>query len=339
MKAMLWRTLVTAATLLPLMQQARAETPEDFYRGKQVRVIVSFDAGTDYDQWARLIARHLGRHLDGHPSFVVQNMGAAGGILATNHLFNVAPPDGTVIGMIGRNLPYFALVQEANARYDPVRFNWIGSPELTNRVCTAYERSAVRKAEDLFERELLTGGAGAASAVSTTPVLLSKLLGMKFKLIEGYPAPGQVLLAMERGEVEGLCQTVTAIRGVRPGWIESGKLKVLFNMERTPLPNSNAPSIFSFAKTEEQRRIIGLYASSIELGRPIVAPPGVPTDRVAALRRAFVATMNDPALREEAEKQKLEINMVPGEQVSTLVNDLMATSPEIIKRMQEMLKP
>jgi tripartite-type tricarboxylate transporter receptor subunit TctC len=266
-------------------------------------------------------------------------MGAAGGILATNHLFNVAPSDGTVIGMIGRNLPYFALVQEANARYDPVKFNWIGSPELTNRVCTAYERSAVRKAEDLFERELLTGGAGAASAVSTTPVLLSKLLGMKFKLIEGYPAPGQVLLAMERGEVEGLCQTVTSIRGVRPGWIETGRLRVLFNMERTPLPNSNAPSIFSFAKTEEQRRIIALYSSSIELGRPIVAPPGVPAERVAALRRAFQDAMNDPALREEAEKQKLEINVVTGEQVSALVSDLMATPPEVIKRMQEMLKP
>ena len=339
MRAGLWKVLAAMAALLGLVHETRAESPEEFYHGKQVRIIVSFDAGTDYDQWARLIARHLGRHLDGHPSLVVQNMGAAGGILATNHLFNVAPHDGTVIGMIGRNLPYFALMQEANARYEPAKFNWIGSPELTNRVCTAYERSAVRKAEDLFERELLTGGAGAASAVSTTPVLLSKLLGMKFKLIEGYPAPGPVLLAMERGEVEGLCQTVTSIRGVRPGWIESGKLRILFNMERTPLPNFNAPSIFRFAKTEEQRRIIALYSSSIELGRPIVAPPGVPADRVAALRRAFVATMNDPALREEAEKQKLEINVVTGEQVSALVTDLMATSPEIIKRMQEMLKP
>jgi tripartite-type tricarboxylate transporter receptor subunit TctC len=339
MKTGLLMVLATGAVLLSLMEETRAESAEDFYRGKQVKIIVSFDTGTDYDQWARLIARHLGKHLDGHPSFVVQNMGAAGGILATNHLFNVAPSDGTVIGMIGRNLPYFALVQEANARYDPVKFNWIGSPELTNRVCTAYERSAVRKAEDLFERELLTGGAGAASAVSTTPVLLSKLLGMKFKLIEGYPAPGPVLLAMERGEVEGLCQTVTSIRGVRPGWIETGRLRVLFNMERTPLPNSNAPSIFSFAKTEEQRRIIALYSSSIELGRPIVAPPGVPAERVAALRRAFKDAMNDPALREEAEKQKLEINVVTGEQVSALVIDLMATPPEVIKRMQEMLKP
>jgi tripartite-type tricarboxylate transporter receptor subunit TctC len=339
MKTGLLMVLATGAVLLSLMEETRAEAAPDFYRGKQAKIIVSFDTGTDYDQWARLIARHLGKHLDGHPSFVVQNMGAAGGILAINHLFNVAPADGTVIGLIGRNLPYFALVQEANARYDPVKFNWIGSPELTNRVCTAYERSAVRKAEDLFERELLTGGAGAASAVSTTPVLLSRLLGMKFKLIEGYPAPGQVLLAMERGEVEGLCQTVTSIRGVRPGWIETGRLRVLFNMERTPLPNSNAPSIFSFAKTEEQRRVIALYSSSIELGRPVVAPPGVPAERVAALRRAFQETMNDPALREEAEKQKLEINVVTGEQVSALVIDLMATPPEIIKRMQEMLKP
>jgi tripartite-type tricarboxylate transporter receptor subunit TctC len=332
-------TLLTAATLAALAQQAPAETAEDFYRGKQVKFIVSFDTGTDYDQWTRLIVRHLGKHLDGHPSFVVQNMGAAGGILATNYLFNVAPADGSVVGMIGRNLPYFALVQEANARYDPVKFNWIGSPELTNRICTAYESSPVHKAEDLFERELLTGGAGAASAVSTTPVLLSHLLGMKFKLVEGYPAPGQVLLAMERGEVDGLCQTVTSIRGVRPGWIESGKLRVLFNMERSPLPNSDAPSIFNFAKTDEQRRIIGLYSSSIELGRPVVAPPGVRADRVAALRRAFEATMRDPALIAEAEKQKLEVNLVTGEQVTALVTDLMSTPPDIIKRMQEMVKP
>src|SRR3954469_21988533 len=334
MKPWLWPVLA-AATLLPAVQRAGAETAEEFYRGKQIKFIVSFDTGTDYDQWTRLIVRHLGKHLDGRPGFVVQNMGAAGGILATNHLSNVAAADGTVIGIIGRNLPYFALVQEANARYDPVKFNWIGSPELTNRVCTAYERSAVRKAQDLFERELVTGGAGAASAVSTTPVLLSKLLGMKFKLIEGYPAPGPVLLAMERGEVEGLCQTVTSIRGVRPGWIETGRLRILFNMERTPLPNSNAPSIFSFAKTEEQRRIIALYSSSIELGRPIVAPPGVPAERVAALRRAFQATMSDPALMAEAEKQKLDVNLVTGEQVAALVADLMSTPPEIIKRMQE----
>jgi len=337
MKTWLPILLVAAGASLPA--HAQGPSADDFYRGKQVKVIVSFEAGTDYDQWTRLITRHLGKHLAGHPTFVVQNMGAAGGILATNHLFNVAPPDGTVIGMIGRNLPYFALMQESGVRYDPAKFNWIGSPELTNRVCTAFERAAVRTAADLFERELLVGGAGAASAVSTTPVLLAKLLGMKFKLIEGYPAPAAVLLAMERGEVEGLCQTVTAIRSGRPGWIESGRLRILFNMERTPLPYGGAPSIYSFAKTEEQRRIIALYASSIELGRPMVAPPAVPVERVEALRRAFQATTADPAFRAEAEKQKLEVNVVHGAQIATLVGDLMATPPETIKRMQEMLKP
>lgn len=331
--------LGTACALALAGEAARAEPVEEFYRGKQIKVIVSFDTGTDYDQWTRLIVRHLGDHLAGHPTFVVQNMGAAGGILATNNLFNVAPADGTVIGMIGRNLPYFALVQERNARYDPVKFNWIGSPELTNRVCTAYQTSAVRKAEDLFERELVVGGSGAASAVSTTPVLLSRLLGMKFRLVEGYPSPGQVLMAMERGEVEGLCQTLPGILNGRPGWVEQGKIRILFNMERTPVQGLGAPSIFSFIKTEEQRRIIALYSSSIELGRPIVAPPGVPADRVAALRRAFEATMADPALVAEAHSQKLEVNMVTGEHLATLVGELMATPPSIIARMKELLKP
>jgi tripartite-type tricarboxylate transporter receptor subunit TctC len=318
---------------------APAQSVEEFYRGKQIRLIVSFDAGNDYDQWARLLGRHLGRHLPGNPAFVVQNMPAAGGIASANFLYNVAPKDGTVIGMIGRNLPYHALVQESGVHYDPVKFAWLGSPELTNRVCVAAERSAVKKAEDLFERELLVGGSGAGSAISTTPVLLARLLGMKFKLVEGYTGPAQVVLAMDRGEVEGICQTVTSLRNFRPGWIESGKWRVLLNLERTPLAEYKSPSIFQFVKTEEQRRIVALYSSSIELGRPMVAPPGTPADRVAALRRALRDALADPALLSEAQKQKLEISLVSGEQLAALVNDLMTTPSDIVKRMQELLKP
>jgi tripartite-type tricarboxylate transporter receptor subunit TctC len=330
---------LTAAALLALVASLRAQPSGDFYRGKQVKVIVSYDAGTDYDQWVRLIIRHLGNHLPGNPTFIAQNMPGAGGLTAANYLFGVAPPDGTVIGMLGRNLPYQALVKETGVRYEPVRFNWLGSPELTNRVCTAYERATVKTAEDLFNHELLVGGSGAGSAVSTTPVLLSRLLGMKFRLVEGYSSPIAVLLAMERGEVEALCQTVTSIRGTRPGWIETGKLKILFNLERTAVPEFKAPSIFAYAKDEEQRRMLALYSSSIELGRPIVAPPGTPADRVALLRRAFEATMQDPALKADAEKQKLEVNMVTGEQLTTLIGDLMSTPPDVIRRMQDILKP
>ena len=339
MRDHLMRCAVALAAILGCGHGTQAQSVEEFYRGKQIRLIVSFDAGNDYDQWARLIGRHLGKHLPGNPTFVVQNMPAAGGIASANFLFNVAPKDGSVIGMIGRNLPYHALVQESGVHYEPAKFAWLGSPELTNRVCVAVASSAVKKAEDLFERELLVGGSGAGSAISTTPVLLARLLGMKFKLVEGYTGPAQVVLAMDRGEVEGICQTVTSLYNFRPGDFESGKWRVLLNMERSPLAQYKSPSIFQFVKTEEQRRIIALYSSSIELGRPMVAPPGTPGDRVAALRRAFHATLADPALLADAEKQKLEITVVSGDQLAALVNDLMTTPPEIVKRMQELLKP
>jgi tripartite-type tricarboxylate transporter receptor subunit TctC len=333
------RCMIALAALLCCSHSVNAQSADDFYRGKQIRLIVSFDAGNDYDQWARLLARHLGTHLPGNPTFVVQNMPAAGGIQSANYLYNVAPKDGTVIGMIGRNLPYHALVQESGVHYDPVKFAWLGSPELTNRVCAAVERSPVKKAEDLFERELLVGGSGAGSAISTTPVLLARLLGMKFKLIEGYTGPAAVVLAMDRGEVDGICQTVTSLRNSRPGWLESGKWRVLLNMERTPLAEYGSPSIFQFVKTEDERRIVALYSSSIELGRPMVAPPGTPAERVTALRRALHAALADPALLAEAQKQKLEISLVSGEQLAALVGDLMTTTPDIVRRMQDLLKP
>jgi tripartite-type tricarboxylate transporter receptor subunit TctC len=191
----------------------------------------------------------------------------------------------------------------------------------------------------LFARELIVGGAGAGAAISTTPMLLARLLGMKLKLIEGFTGPNAVMLAMDRGEVDGLCQTVTSLRNSRPGWLESGKMRVLFNMERVPLAEYKSPSIFQFIKTEDERRVVALYSSSIELGRPMVAPPATPPDRVAALRRAFHAAIDDPALRAEAEKQKLDINVVTGDQLATLVGDLMTTPQEIVKRMQDLLKP
>src|SRR5205823_6323971 len=184
-----------------------AQMVAEFYRGKTIKMVISTTAGGEYDLWARLIVRHMGKHLPGNPNLIAVNMPGAGGIAAANHLFNVAEQDGTVIGMIGRNLPYQALVQQKGILFDPVKFHWQGS-----RV------------------------------------------------------------------------TLDALRGARPGWIETGKMKVLFNTEQMALTDLKAPSIFELARTDEQRRILALYASSVELGRPIVAPPGVPDERVLALR-------------------------------------------------------
>jgi tripartite-type tricarboxylate transporter receptor subunit TctC len=328
----------TAALLMALNASAWADPVAEFYRGKQVRFIISSATGGDYDQWSRMIVRFLGKHMPGNPTFIPQNMPGGGQIIATNHLFNAAAQDGTVIGMIGRNLPNDALLKKEGVRFDPLKFNWLGSPELTNRVCVAMAGAPVQKAQDLFQHELLVGGAGAGTALSTTPVLLQRLLGMKFKLVEGYGSSSGVLLALERGEVQGICQSLTSIRGARPDWFETGKLKVLFNTERHPIPGLNAPSVFDFVKTEEQRKVLALYTSSVEFGRPIVAPPNVPKERVAALRQALADTLKDPELLDEAKKQGMEMTYVSGEELEKLIADLMSTSPEIVDKMREMTK-
>jgi tripartite-type tricarboxylate transporter receptor subunit TctC len=315
-----------------------ADPVEDFYRGKQVRFIIASATGGDYDQWSRLIARHLGKYVPGNPTIVPQNMPGGGQIIATNHLFNAAAQDGSVIGMIGRNLPNDALLKKEGVRFDPIKFNWLGSPELTNRVCVAIEGAPVQKAQDLFQRELLVGGAGAGTAVSTTPTLLAQLLGMKFKLVEGYGSSQAVLLAIERGEVQGICQSLSSLRGSRPDWFASGKLKVLFNTERQPVPGLNAPSVFDFVKNDEQRKVLSLYTSSVELGRPILAPPGVPKERVQALRKALEETLKDPELLEEAKKQGMEMTYVSGPEIETLIADLMSTPSDIVDKMRELTK-
>jgi tripartite-type tricarboxylate transporter receptor subunit TctC len=315
-----------------------AQSPEEFYRGKQMKIIVGSVAGDAYDNWARLIGRYMTKHLPGNPRIIAQNMPAAGGLAAANHLYHVAEKDGTTIGILSRNIPYQALVQQEGVRFDPKNFNWIGSPELTSRICIAMAGAPVQKAEDLFQRKLRVGGAGAGLALSTTPKLLSRLLGMQFELIEGYAGNPNVILAMEQGEVEGICQTIAGLKALRPNWIEEGKVKVLFNTERTPAPGLDAPSVFSFAKTDEQRRLLSLFSSSVEFGRPLVAPPGVPAQHVAALRAAFDAAMADPDLKAEAERQGLEISVTRGQELTDLVTDLMSTPRELISQLDAMVK-
>ena len=240
--------------------------------------------------------------------------------------------------MIGRNLAYQALMKEEGIRFDPLKFNWIGSPEVVSRVCVAMRGAKVQKAEDLFTQELIVGGAGAGTAVSTTPRVVAALFGLKFRVVEGYGSATAVQLAMERDEVQGICQTASSLRAWRPGWIEEGKMKVLFNMERTPLAEFGAPSIMQFAKTAEQRQILTLFSSSVELGRPIVAPPETPLQRVNALRLSFEQTLADNELKSEAERLSMDVSLVKGEDLQAFVEDLMATPQGVLKKVQEMTR-
>lgn len=314
-----------------------AQSVADFYKDKTITFIIGSSPGGNYDTWARMMSRHWGRHIPGNPNFVAQNMPGGGHIKAANHLYNLAPKDGTVVGTISRNIPTRAVLNHPAVKYDPVNFNWIGSPELSNRVCIAMAGGKVKTAKDLFENELLVGGAGAGTAVSTTPNLLRGLLGMKFKLIEGYSGATDVVLAMERGEVQGICQTYGAFLQSRPDWVKTGKAHVLFNLESEPIAGTKIPSVFQFATTQEQKTILAFYSSNMEIGRPTLAPPGLPKERVEALRRSFDATMKDPKLVEEARKQGLEVRPLTGEVIQKRIAGLAATPSDLVTKTEKLL--
>jgi tripartite-type tricarboxylate transporter receptor subunit TctC len=313
-------------------QASWAQTPEEFYRGKAIRFIVGTAAGQEYDLWARVIARHLRGHIPGTPTIIVENMPGAGHVIAANYLFDIAPRDGSVIGMVSRNIPDAAVLKLPGVRFDPRKFNWLGSPELSHRVLIVSTDSGFTKAEELFERELIIGAVGAGQAVTTAPMLLKNILGMKLKVISGYHSPGDVLIAMERGEVGGVVETIATMKGKRGQHVLSGKTRLLFNMEQTRVPEFNVPSIFEFIKKDEDRQIFQFLTSSMEMGRPLLAPPDVPADRVATLRKAFLATMNDPAFIQEAEGVGLEITARTGEEIAALVNAEMQIPPAIIEK-------
>jgi tripartite-type tricarboxylate transporter receptor subunit TctC len=333
----LLRRAASAAILtLSTITAAQADPVADFYAGKQITAVVGNPPGGDYDNWVRLITRHWGDHIPGHPTFVVQNMPGAGQIIATNWLYNSAARDGSVVGMTERALPYLRLLGDANIRFDSAKFNWLGSPESTNRACVAMQNAPVRRAEDLFHQQLLVGGAGAGTSVSNAPVLLSKLLGMKFKLVEGYGSAENIVLAMERGELQGICQTLAGLDSIRHGWVAQGKFRVLFTMERAPVPGVDAPTIFQFAKTQEQADALELFDSSIELGRPMIAPPGVPADRVAALRESFAQTMIDPAFLADAARLHDKITLTRGEDLQAMIAHLEATPKKTIDLLKSL---
>jgi tripartite-type tricarboxylate transporter receptor subunit TctC len=313
---------------------ARADTVEDFYKGRQIRFLSGYPAGTDYDRWARLFSRHWGRFIPGNPTFLVEYMPGAGGVIVANYISNMAEKQGATILMFERSLPNAALLGDPNIKVDPAKLNWIGSGEQTNRVCAAMKGVAVQKASDLFEKELIVGGAGPGSGFSQTPTLLSRLLGMRFRLTEGYTGAEAAMLAMERGELEGLCNSLSGFRGVRPGWIEKGTLIPLFTMLHEPEPDLKVPTIYEFTKTDEQRQIIDLYMTSLEFGRPVVAPPDVPPERVTALRRSFDAMIADADFRAEATKMDIRLTLRKGEELQEIARHLMATPKDIVEKMK-----
>src|ERR1700731_4157791 len=285
-----------AAASLP----GSAQTGDDFYKGKQLSVMIGYGVGGSDDLWARLIARHIGDYIPGHPPVIAVNAPGAGSLLLANQITNTQPKDGTVIGLINRGIPFEPLLGGAAIRFDPLKLSFVGSPDRDTAVCAANKNAPVKTAQDLYAQELIVGATGSGADTEVYPSFLKNLLGMKFKIIAGYPGSKAINLAIERGEVQGICVSYDTI--ARENIFKNGTVHVLFQAAVRPDPRLDGiPFAADLAKTEQEHQALDLFLFRTNLGRPFIAPPGVPAERLKILRSAFEQTMKDPALVQEAE--------------------------------------
>jgi tripartite-type tricarboxylate transporter receptor subunit TctC len=316
---------------------ALADPIADFYKDKHISWILSADAGGGYSSYANAFAPYFSEHIPGKPKIVVQNMPGAGGIKAMNYLMSVAPKDGTTIGLVHSSVPFAPLYGISGATFDPRQMNWIGSINSAIGICVAWNTGKIKNWQDLVDKTYIVGTSGAGSQMETLPAMLNKLFNTKIKIISGYKGGNEVFLAMERGEVDGRCGgLVSSINSTRPEWFSQNKvtIPVVFALERDPL-FPDVPAVGELAKDERTKQILQLIFSPQVMDRPILLPPGAPADKIAALRKAFHETMQDPSFIAEAKKQGLEIQDVPGEKVAKIINEAFAFSPEIIKAANE----
>jgi tripartite-type tricarboxylate transporter receptor subunit TctC len=311
---------------------AFAQAASDFYQGRNINLYIGYSPGGAYDLYARVIARHMGAHIPGHPTLIPQNMEGAGSLRLANYLYRVAPQDGTAIATFGRGIAFDPLLLGQGDAFNAEKLNWLGSANNEVSVCVALKSSGIAKFSDLFTKELTVGGTGASSDTDQFPRVLNAVLGTHFKIVQGYPGGNDVVLAMERGEVQGRCGwSWSSVISTHKSWIEDKRMIVLVQLSLTKHPDlPDVPLAFDFAKTDAQRQILKLIFARNVMGRPYVAPPNVPADRVAILRKAFMDTMADKDFLAEAAKANLEISPVSGAEVENLVKDVYATPPDIL---------
>ena len=331
--------LGAAVALLLTLAAAPAGAQGDGFAGKTVQMIIGFGTGGGYDQWGRTVARHIGRHLPGNPTVVPQNMPGAGSFVATSHIYNVAPRDGTVLGIIARDAALGPLTGATGARFDATKLSWIGTPTKETNVCIAYHTAKVKSAQDLFGQELIVGDTGPGTGTRAYPKALNALIGTKFKVVGGFPSSADVFLAMERGEVEGICESLDSVKNRRPSWIPDKTITVLFQGGEAPDPElKDVPFVLDLARNDEQRTAIEFLYAGQGIGRPFVAPPDLPPDRLSMLRAAFDATMTDPDFIADAQKSGLDVEPESGARLAALVSKIYATPRSVIDRIGSLIK-
>jgi len=327
--------LVAALGVTPAPAQPAAEP----FAGKTVNLIIGFGPGGGYDRWGRTLARHIGRHLPGKPSVVAQNMPGAGSYVAASHIYNAAPRDGTVFGIIARDAALGPLSGAPGARFDATKLSWIGSPTKEHNVCIAYHAAKVKNVKQLHDTQLILGDTGPGTGTRSYPKVLNDLFGFKFKLVSGFRSSADVFLAIERGEVEGICESFDSVNARRPKWIPDKVVNVLLHAGSASPPELKAvPNVLTLARTDEERQVLEYLYAGQDIGRPFVAPPGLPPARLTLLREAFNATMKDPEFIADVKRGKFDLDPESGDHLEMLIKKLYATPKPVIERVSRLIK-
>jgi tripartite-type tricarboxylate transporter receptor subunit TctC len=320
---------------------AAAQSVADFYRGKSITFMVGSSPGGGYDAIMRLVARHIVNHIPGNPGAIVQNTPGGGSLTMTNRIVRVAPQDGTVMGLVQRGVLLAQLTKQSNVQFDVTKLNWIGSvaPEIS--LVVAWNTSPVKTAQDLLTKQLIVGGTGATSDLEASARLLNATIGAKFKIVSGYPGQGDVSLAMERGEIQGTADWAwSEIKARHADYLEGKKITLLLQNSLRKAPDlPDVPLAMDFIKDDTDRQVAQLYLGLKEVARPILAAPGVPADRLAALRAAFDMLKDDPDFKADAEKAGIEVDPTPARKIEDYIKLTTAASPEVVRRLTEILNP
>lgn len=328
--------LVAALVVGASVSEASADEVADFYKGRNVELQIGFGPGGGNDVWGRLVSRHIPSHIPGNPTFIPKNVPAAGSLVVANTLYNSAPKDGSVLGMIARGIPFEPLFGGKGTQFDALAFNYLGSPSRDSNMCAVWHTHGVKTAKDLFTVPTVIGSTGSGAESHVFPVLLENLLGMKIKIIKGYKGSQDIMLAIERRELDGICLGTETVR--RTSQYKDGKFRIVLQMAMEGDPVlGDLPLVTEFAKSPEDRAALELIFARVDVGRPFVAPPGVPAPRVAALRKAFTATMNDKDFQKDAAEAKFEISAITGEQLEGLIRKAYATPKAVVQRTSELL--
>lgn len=332
------------AALALAASPVNAQEVDPFYKGRAVTIIAGSAAGGGIDIYARLVGRHLGKHIVGAPNVIVQNMPGAGSLAAARHIYSVAPKDGSALGVVLSTSLFDPLMTgQSLANYDPRLFNYVGNAHAETSVCIVRRDAPVQNYAELADKELIVGGTGAGSALVDYPLMEKQLLGSKLKLVSGYKGSADVSLAIQRNEVQGVCGLLwsSAKQQFPDIFQKDGLHKVLVQQDATPLPElqkMGVPLIMEYARTSDQKQALVAFLSRSAVNRPFLMPPGVPQNRLAIMRKAFMDTMRDPDVIAEADKQKLGVDANTAEEALELVKTIYATPPhvlEILRRARE----